>query len=193
MKTILTILLIGSSFCLSAQSFWSVQYSVGFGSGDVKDFIEPTSFRGTTLEYRQFISDNVALGFEIGWNVFYERKSYDSYTLDNQTLSGVQYRYLNMVPINLAAGYYFKPGETINPFVGLGIGTLFSRRNVDMNLYTIETDTWHFQLRPEVGILFNARPGLDFILAGKYYAGFKTEETESENYFGLNFGVVFTR
>ena len=179
------------STAAQAQSLFSMQYSMGFGSGDVKDYINNASFRGFTLEYRNMVTPNIGVGGEIGWNVFYERRPYDSYTNGTQTLTGVQYRYLNMIPINVAVDYYLKPGEHINPFVGLGIGTLYSLRNTDMNLYTLETDAWHFGLRPEVGILVNANPGMDIILAGKYYTGFETSDVVTQSYFTFNVGFVF--
>lgn len=181
------------SVVANAQSFFSIQYSMGLGSGDVKDYINSASFRGATMEFRKFVTPNIGVGGEIGWNVFYERRSYDAYTSGIQTLSGVQYRYINMVPINVAADYYFKPGEKVNPFAGLGIGTLYSRRNTNMNLYTLETEAWHFELRPEAGVLLSVNPGMDIILSGKYYAAFKTSDVDAQSYFAVNVGFVFRK
>ncbi|MBL7857535.1 MAG: outer membrane beta-barrel protein [Cyclobacteriaceae bacterium] len=177
----------------SAQSFFSVQYSMGFGSGDTKDYVNNASFRGAALEFRQMVNPNIGVGAEVGWNVFYERRPYDSYTSGTQTLTGVQYRYINMLPIIVAVDYYLKPDEHINPFVGLGIGTIYDQRNTDMNLYTLETNVWHFALRPEAGIRVNANPGLDIILVGKYFTGFKTDDLDAQNYFTFNVGFVFKK
>jgi outer membrane protein len=100
---------------------------------------------------------------------------------------------VNAVPIYLSADYYFKPGEKVNPFVGLGAGTLSTRRNVDMNLYTVENNVWGFALRPEAGVLVNANPGMDVILVGKYNYGFKTAGLEAQSYFTFNVGFVFKK
>ncbi len=174
------------------QRFFSIQYSMGFGSGDTKDFVNSASFRGISLEYRQFINPKIGVGFESGWNVFYERRAKASYVKDNQTFTGVQFRYINMVPILAAVDYYFKPEEHINPFVGLGIGTLYSHQTFDMGLYTISAgEEWQFALRPEAGVRVNANPDLDLIVALKYFTGFKTSELASQNYFAFNLGFVF--
>ena len=173
------------------QRFFSLQYSMGFGSGDTKDFVNSASFRGISLEYRQFVNPNIGVGMETGWNVFYERRAHDTYTKGAQSLSGVQYRYINMVPILAAADYYLKPGEHINPFVGLGVGTLYANQRVEMGLYYVSTEAWQFALRPEAGILINANPDLDLIVAAKYFTGFKTSEMASQGYFALNLGFVF--
>lgn len=174
-----------------AQGSFSAQYSMGFGTGDVKSFVSSPSFRGVTLEYRHFVQPNVSIGGEVGWNVFYERRAHDTYTSGTISLSGVQYRYINAVPIYVTGDYYLKPGEKMNPFVGLGIGTLFTTRATDMNLYRLETDAWAFALRPEVGVLVNVNPDLDFILAGKYNAGFSTADLAAQSYFTFNIGFVF--
>jgi opacity protein-like surface antigen len=195
MKKILYIFLILSGIATTQvnaqQRFFSLQYSIGFGSGDVGDFISSASFRGISMEFREMVTPQIGVGGEVGWNVFYERRAYDSYTSGAQTLTGVQYRYINAVPILAAVDYYFKPEEKINPFVGLGIGTLYNKRNTDMNLYTIETDVWQFALRPEAGVRVMASDNVEFILVGKYFNGFKTSDSDGQSYFTFNIGMVF--
>ena len=174
-----------------AQSSFSVQYAMGFGSGDVKSFITSPSLRGVAVEYRYRVQPKFSVGADIGWNTFYERRAYDTYTSGTISLSGVQYRYINAMPLYLAGDYYLKPGEKYNPFVGLGVGTLYTKRNTDMNLYTLENTVWAFALRPEAGILVNANKGLDIILVGKYNYGFSTPGLDAQTYFTFNIGLVF--
>jgi len=194
MKKLFHIFLAVATFAAApaiAQSAFSVQYSMGFGSGDVKSYVSSTSFRGASLAYRYFVQPKISVGADIGWNTFYERRAYDTYTSGTISLSGVQYRYINAMPVYLAGDYYLKPGEKINPFVGLGVGTLYTKRNTDMNLYTLENKVWAFALRPEAGVLVNANPGLDIILAGKYNYGFSAGGLEAQSYFTFNIGLVF--
>src|SRR5210317_1512788 len=102
--------LLGISPVFSQQwGHFSVQYDMSFGTGDLGDFISKGSFRGASLQYRYPATDNILVGGDLGWNVFYEKKDYDSYTVDTRTLSGVQYRYQNMVPILVSADYLFMP------------------------------------------------------------------------------------
>ncbi len=198
MKRIFNITLVLAASLLAftpalAQSTFSVQYSMGFSTGDMQSFISTSSFRGATIEYRNLVTSNISVGGDVSWNVFYERKPSDTYTSGTVSLSGVQYRYVNAVPIFVALDYQFKPGEKINPFVGLGVGTLFTRRNTDMNLYTIQDNVWAFALRPEFGIMFNANAGLDLILAGKYNYGLGAQGMPPQSYFALNVGFVFKK
>jgi len=172
------------------ESLFSIEYSMGFGMGDLKDFIGAASFRGISFEYRYMTQPAVGIGFETGYNLFYEEKSYATYTSGTQSLTGYQFRYLHAVPVLAAADYYFKPDEKFNPFVGLGLGTIYVYRDVDMGMFTLEDDDWQFALRPQVGTIISMQ-SFDLMLAGKYMMGFKTDDMEANNYFTLNIGLIF--
>ncbi len=193
MKKIFILLFSVMALTSSAQSITAIQYSMGFGTGDLGDFIGKPSFRGFTIDYRKLVQPNIGVGFELGWNVFYEENSFDTYTQGNLSLSGKQYRYNNQFPILFAADYYLKPGEQMNPFVGLGLGTMYSLRNTDMGQYTLEEDAWNFALRPEVGVLFEANPNMSLAITGKYYYGFEAGDLPAQSYFALAVGFVFTK
>jgi len=188
--TLLTLVLFSTGEIKAQNSFFSLQYSMGFGMGDTKDFISPASFRGVGLEYRYFPEPAVGVGFETGYNLFYERKNYATYTQGAESLSGVQYRYIHFVPVLAAVDYYFIPDTKFNPFAGLGLGTLFSEKTIEMGVYNNTTDVWQFSLRPEIGVLF-AAPGFDLIVAGKYFTAFKANDNPAQNYFAINLGILF--
>jgi len=193
MKKIFIILFSVIALSSSGQSITAIQYSMGFGSGDLGDFVGQPSFRGFTIDYRKLVQPNIGVGFDLGWNVFYEEKSYDTYTAGTVSYSGKQYRYNNQFPMLFAADYYLKPGEQINPFAGLGIGTMYSLRNTDMGMFTVEQDAWNFALRPEIGVLFEANPNMSLAVTGKYYYGFEAGDLPAQSYFALNVGFVFTK
>ena len=92
----------------------------------------------------------------------------------------------------VSADYYFKPLEKINPFIGLGTGVVYTRRNTDMNLYTIEQEAWNFALQPEVGIQIQNDFSSGFTIMAKYYNGFAAGDLpEGQSYLTLNIGMVF--
>lgn len=186
------------SFCVvavaaMAQSNTTFTYSMGFGTGDLGDYIQKPSFRGANLDFRKMVTPNVGVGFSVGWNVFYEAKGEDSYTLGNSTLSGKQYRYSNNIPMMVNGAYFLKPGETLNPFVGLGMGTMYTRRNTDMNLYTLEQEAWNFLLQPEFGVQYLVNDATAITVSGKFNYGFKagSELDAAQSYFALNVGFSF--
>ena len=195
MKKLLTIFAITlvTYGALHAQSNFTITYSMGFAAGDLADFISQPSFRGATVEFRKMVNPNIGVGMTFGWNTFYEEMSRESYTVGSSTLTGKQFRYSNNFPILLVGDYYLSPGEKFNPFVGLGIGTIYTRRNTDMNLYTVEQEAWNFALQPEVGFLYSLTDGAAIIVAGRFNQGFKAgnELDADQSYFSLNVGFSF--
>ncbi|HEY5825932.1 MAG TPA: OmpW family protein, partial [Cyclobacteriaceae bacterium] len=155
------------------------------------DFISKPSFRGFTVDFRKLVQPNLGVGFELGWNTFYEDKAYDTYTVGTLSYSGKQYRYNNQFPALFAVDYYFQPEGKINPFAGLGLGTMYSIRYTDMGQLSLKQDAWHFLLRPEAGIIINANPNLSFAITGKYNYGFAAGDLEAQSFFALSFGFVF--
>jgi outer membrane protein W len=195
MKKIFLSLLVSvfAAGALNAQNNATFSYSMGFATGDLADFINQPSFRGFSFDYRKLVTPNVGVGFNLGWNVFYDAPDKDSYTYGNSTLSGKQYRYSNHVPMLASGSYYFSPGESFNPFVSLGIGTIYTRRNTDMNLYTVEQEAWNFALQPEVGFNYELNSEAALTVSGKFNQGFKagSELTSAQSFFTLNLGFTF--
>lgn len=182
--------IISSTMVNAQENFYSIQYSVGFATGDLKDYNSSASFRGMSFEYRYMMQPAIGVGLETGYNLFYDKMDYATYTKGTISVSGIQYRYTHAVPVLAAFDYYLKPDTQFNPFVGLGIGTIYSYRDLDMGMYTQESDVWQFALRPQVGVLVTTQFA-DLIVAAKYFNGFKANDTEGQQYFTINLGLVF--
>jgi outer membrane protein len=174
-------------------SYFSFQYGVSFGTGDLGDYISNASWRGALLEYRSAVKSNLLVGIDLGWNVFYEKMDYGTYTMGTESLSGIQYRYQNEVPIFLSADYFILSDQALSPYVGLGVGTMYSGRRMDMGLYIWEENSWHFALKGEAGLLYSLSYGSSIKFAAKYYNGFKTGSLDSQGYFSLSLGMAWTR
>lgn len=169
-----------------------VAYSIGFGTGDVGDFISNTSFRGFSFDYRHHINPNIALGAHLGWNTFYQEQPSATYTIDNESLTGKQYRYSNNFPMLVTGSYFFRPDDTISPFAALGVGTMYTRRNTDMNVYTVEQEAWNFALQPEVGVYFQTADLFAIVASLKYRHGFQAGDfNEDQSYLSINLGFAF--
>jgi hypothetical protein len=193
MKRILftVIISIAALGAYSQESLVSFQYSMGFGTGEMHNYISAASFRGFTMDYRKLVNSNIGVGVDFGWNVFYKEMSYGTYDYKNLTYSGKQWRYTNHFPMLGAVDYYFKPDADIVPYAGFGLGTMYSLQNTDMATYTFEKDAWHFAIRPEAGVVFKFNQGAGFNIVTKYYYGFKAGDLPSQGYFTINVGFVF--
>lgn len=195
MKKVLTLLALvmtlGMGY-LSAQSLSTTSYSIGIPTGNLGEYIDKASFRGIAFDYRKLVQPNLGVGFYTGWNVFYQEKPYDTYTIRNQSLSGRQYRYTNSVPLMFATDYYFKPGSDLNPFIGAAVGGVYTQRATDMGIYRWEEDAFSFGLTPQVGFYYKVSTFSGISFSAKYNMAFKAGDFEQgQNFLSLNIGYVF--
>jgi opacity protein-like surface antigen len=189
--TVFTLFIFTQAAFSQVPGYWSFQYAMGFGSGDLAEYISQPSFRGGVIEYRKAIKDNVLVGVDFGWNVFYEKKDADTYTSGTEALSGVQYRTQNAIPILVSAEYFLSTQNALKPYVGLGIGTMYLARSTDMGQWRIKENPWSFAVKPELGFLYEMSFSTSFKLAAKYYNGFKTGQLENQGYFSISAGLAF--
>lgn len=196
MKKIYLVILLASIFAtqgtMAQKNLMSVQYSVGLSAGDFNKYITNTSFLGMNFDYRNMVTPNIGVGIEFAWNNFYESLDYGTYTSGTASLTGKQYRYSFVAPMLLAANYYFKSSEKVNPFIGLGIGTAHSRNNLDMGMYTVEENVWHFALRPEAGLIYNLNPYMGLMATAKYYNNSKSGDISSRSFLSVNVGLAWS-
>jgi outer membrane protein len=173
-----------------AENHMSFQYDMSFATGDMGTYISAPSFRGASMQYRYAVTHSILVGMDVAWNVFYERMDYDSYTSGTITLSGVQYRYQNQVPILVAADYVFMTEKDFQPYIGLGLGTMYSERNTQMGIWYLEENPWQFVLKPEAGLMYNASSGTALKVGFKYYAGMGGD-LGTQGYFTISLGLAF--
>lgn len=176
----------------NAQSLTTTSYSMGLATGDLGDYASNFSGRGFTFDYRKMVQPNLGVGVYTGWNVFYDERPYDTYTVDNRTVSGKQYRYVNSLPIMVATDYFLKPGEDLNPYVGLGVGTIFTERATDMGIYRFTQDAWSFAFTPQIGFIYSVNRYSGLNLSAKYNLGLASGDFDStQSYLSINIGYVF--
>ena len=170
-----------------------ISYPISFPMGDLKDYIGATSFRGISLEFNKRQKPNLDIGLEASWHTFYERQDSKPYTSETATITGVQYRYTNAVPL-LAQAKWLKAtsNKKTLPYLGLGIGTTYVERATDFGLYRLTNDAWQFCLRPEIGVQVQAGYGASFMLGVKYYANFAGGDLDAQSYLSINIGFVFS-
>ena len=125
MKSIKTIVL-GLSLVIALNGnaqvvdyYSTVNYSVAVPLGDTKDFVSNPSFRGFSFEFGRFFTEEISVGFLFAWSVFNESFPRDTYELEDLTLTGNLYRYINAFPIMAVGRYHFSPDSKFRPYLGL--------------------------------------------------------------------------
>lgn len=191
-KTILLSLLVGATMSAKAQqNIYLFEYSMGFPTGDLREYIDEPSFRGFNFGYRYMLDENRALGIDMGWQTFFEKKDYATYTDGTASISGIQYRYTNAFTASLQVDQVFNEGSDIRPFIGIGAGTSYMRRTLDMGLYRFERDPWQFMLQPEAGVSLYTANGNAVMLTFNYYWGFETKDLDAQSFLAVGLAYAF--
>lgn len=91
-----------------------------------------------------------------------------------------------------ATDYYLKPGEDLNPFIGLGVGTIYTERATDMGIYRLTQDAWSFAFTPQVGFYYSVNRYSGISLAAKYNLGLAGGDFDTtQSYLSFNIGYMF--
>ncbi|MAY83823.1 MAG: hypothetical protein CMP59_06770 [Flavobacteriales bacterium] len=157
------------------DQLWGFSYSFGFPSGEFRNFIDETSFRGFHFDYEYFVMNNLSVGLNSSYTLFNEINERDSYTIESEntgvTISSKIWRYTHVVPIHLTSRYYFsffEDNQTANLFGGIGIGWTYINQEAWVGLSTFREESWKFSMAPELGIDLNTGGRYNIQISGQY-------------------------
>ena len=189
-KYVILTLLCLAPLVLKAQpeTVVKVNYMPAISLGETADFTNNLSPRGAQIEVDRFLSEDLSIGLSVGWNVFREKVVGESFEYFEFLVTGTQFRYSNIVPLNVNAKKYFGSAER-SPFIGIGLGTNYARQTNNAGIYSFIDDQWQFNLSPEVGIQTILSAELMFSLKIKYSYSFEAADFPSMSYLGLGLGI----
>ena len=192
-KILLIITMVVGVASLSQAQFYSASWDVSFATGETNNYISKPSFRGVTfVDARKFINPQLSVGGLFSWNVFYDNPN-GTFTKDNKTVTGQQYRYINSFPLMVTTHYYFdEDPDDISFYIGGGVGTIIAEKRTDMGLFTSgDGNKWHFGVQPQIGVLYPLSRNIDAHLAFKYNHAFKAGDHDKIQYFSMSVGLVW--
>ena len=184
------IFLLLSSVVFSQGTYLGGTYSIGIPLGGLENYISAGSFRGANFEGLKEINSKLAVGWILGWNVFSEKRVNEVYTYDNLTVTGTQYRYMNLFPMLARGLYEFGEHGGTSAFIGSGIGVTADIAKTNIGLYSFKKTAWHFTVAPEIGIKIPL--GYTSLTGSlRYTYGVKTKELGNLSYFSINLGGLW--
>jgi hypothetical protein len=185
----------------NAQEGLSIlSWSISLPSGNTKDFSQDNeSFRGITFTYRYFPQPSLSFGVYGGWHVF-NGETVDTIEVDQEefkgAVTGKQWRYINSFPIMANVHFYSgRPGRT-QLFLGMNAGGMIIEERLDINIWAIKSNKWHWAVAPEVGVNlplgYNTGLAISAIYHYAFSAGEKlVGESSKHQYLSINIGVSF--
>ncbi len=171
-----------------------VTYDITFPSGDLKDFTNNESWRGITIEGRKFFGPQFSAGLSWAWRTFHENTD-ELITFDGGAASGNQFRRFYISPILATFQLYmYDPwsNATILPYAGLGVGTYWIEKKLDMGVYTITDSNWHFGLAPEVGVMVPVGYSSYLVAVFHYDYAFGRKDAGPYDFWGFKIGATFS-
>jgi hypothetical protein len=178
------------------EKFFSFAWDVTIPTGN--KFIDNTSYAGGKFEWRKMTAaENVSIGFDISWNSLHEYKPYQTYQVNaNTDVTTDLYKYNYLLPMALTVHKYFPGGSIFVPYVGLGLGAVYSSPSLLFNIYALNYYNWGFLMRPEIGTIIKLDRTADVgVLVAAQYSYSTNQESELHidklEAVNLNLGLVW--
>jgi opacity protein-like surface antigen len=192
MKRLIILLAIGLiSFTLKAQegTVMVVNYMPSIPFGETAEFTNNISPRGVEFEANKFLNESLSVGFVVGWTVFREKITGETFDYRDFTVTGTQFRYTNISPVNLNIKKYFGGNMDLKPFAGVGVGTAYAKRTNDVGVFSINDDKWLFNVAPEIGMFYDVNYRSKLSVKLKYNYSPKAGDFPAMSYLSLGVGI----
>lgn len=184
-------LLLGVAAEARAQEwYWGGGYSMGLPLGDTKAFTSDFSYRGVVLEGRKILNEHVTAGLSFGWNVFTRELDTTTVFPGGAAIGGNQWRYTNAFPLFANVHYYLGEANSLRPFIGANVGTIFTERRVDINLYGLVDDAWQFAFAPEAGVVFPLGWVVRGFASARWQYALEGGGVPAQQYVSFNIGIA---
>lgn len=180
-----------ASYSAFSQTNFALNYTVGIPTGETKDFIGKTSFRGVSLDFSYFMDYQFEIGFSTGWQIFYEDYGYQTEVQGTQTLTSTRKNYINSIPLYATGTYFFTKKQDLRPYFTLGAGTIYNQIDENIGFYTFSNSGWQFGLRPELGIRKKVNYGFGVTASARYNYGFETKDIPELSYYTVALGLIW--
>lgn len=135
------------------DKFIGVSYSMASPSNGMSNYMSNASFTGGNIEYRQFLNNNLSVGFNFGMNTFNQGNGYKTYHGEQGAISGEEFRDFASLSTYATVHYYFGEKGGIRPYVGMGIGASGQYFDNQIGGVLVTDQYWSFSIAPEVGVL----------------------------------------
>ena len=143
------------------STLFTMGYQMSQPMGGLHDYIGAASFRGVAFDWRSMLNKVFSGGIRFTWNRFNETTS--NMTLQTQTggtLSGPVFRYADQFALEGVAHYYLDTGSsTFSPFLGVGIGGVWSSSYQQTADLGSSQSGFYFITSPELGLLVTLAKG----------------------------------
>ncbi len=165
-----------------------VNYLPAVSLGETAEFTNNFSPRGVDFEVNYFVSEDISVGFVSSWNIFREKIVGESFEYGEMLITGTQFRYTNVVPLNVNVKKYFGDNDAV-PYLGVGVGTSYAKQSNEVGVFVLSQDKWLFNVAPEIGMLYDISRSNVLSLKVKYNYSPKAGDFPTMSYVSFGVGI----
>lgn len=183
--------------CLNAQGQertlkLEVGYKAALPLGNFQNLVDKTSLNGWEAAVMYNLTDQAALGFQVGFQDFYQKYDRQVYHGAGSDISAVITNSVQIIPLMVKGKYRFTPSGVVQPFVGLGIGGNLVQYSKYYGQFADAGSGFSFAAQPEVGVhipVSRAR-GIGINIAAAYnYVPFQKLDADGLHHATIKAGV----
>ncbi len=115
--------------------------------------------------------------------------------IENGNVSGNQYRIMYGSPIMATAFWYPKSpldNPSYMPYLGLGVGTIYTKERLEIGIVAFEDTAWHFGLSPEAGVMIPVGYYTNLLVGARYNYAFESGDSPEYQWWTLSVGFAWT-
>ena len=164
-------------------------------SGDFKDIVSKTNFRGADVNILYGFTDKISAGLNLGFQDFYEKFPRAVYkTSDGSDISAVITNSVQVIPFLATVRYNLLPQARIQPYASAGLGGAAVLNRQFLGEYPNSDNKIGFAARPGAGVYipFRKQGEVGLNLGVNYtHVGYKTDNASNLGYLGFHIGIGF--
>lgn len=198
MKTLkYSIVFFSCLLCLGANSQQrtlklDVAYKTAMPVGNFRNLTDKASLNGWEAAIMYGLTDLVSVGFQTGFQDFYQKYDRQVFHGPGNDLSAVITNSVQLMPLLVKGAYKFTASGAVQPFVSLGVGGNLVQYTKYYGQFTDARSKFSFMAQPEAGLHMpvghSKRAGV-YIAASYNYVPFKYYDADGLNHASLKAGV----
>lgn len=173
----------------------NVNYSVLAPTGNFKEYVSKTSFRGWSANVTYRINKKIAVGATTGFQDYYEKTGRAVYKdVEGSDVSAVVTKSIQAIPLLATLHYHLSSGPSLQPYIGLGVGGNMILHSRYLGQFAVDNNKLGWAARSELGLFIPIRKGGEsgVNIAGVFnFMPYNEDDLKNLNSWGVNVGAKF--
>lgn len=172
---------------------FEINYTVGVPTGNLKNVINQTSWRGGEGALMFGLTDQLSLGLQAGYQDFYQKFPREIISEAGSDISAVITNSIQVIPVMIKAKYNLASTASIQPFISLAAGANLVTYQKFYGEFVDDKNSLGFAAQPSAGIhipIGSAKQSGFHLAAGYNYMPFKYNDADGLSHATIKAGFT---